>query len=62
MVVARRYSTCFARSAAFCNRQRFLVAAVIRFRPSSLSFRYGFSHSAIRTGAASPRSLAHRAF
>ncbi len=52
----------FALVPAFCNRQRFFVAAMILFMPSSLMRRSGFSGSGVvgADGSDSPRILAHR--
>jgi hypothetical protein len=50
--------------AALANRQRFFVAAMIRFIPSGLICRFGFCVSGVAAtvGSDSPLSFAHRAF
>lgn len=49
-------------AAAFCKRQRFFVAAMILFIPSSLIRRFGFVGSGVVDGSDSPRIFAHRRF
>ena len=50
-------------AAAFCNRQRFFVAAMIRFKPSGLIRRFGLGAFTLAcAGFDSPRAFAHRAF
>src|ERR1039458_9441673 len=47
-------------AAAFCKRQRFFVAAMILFIPSSLIRRFAFGALAGADGSDSPLILAHR--
>jgi hypothetical protein len=55
-------SAYLALAAAFCNRQRFFVAAMIRFKPSGLIRRFVLDAFAVAgLGSDSPRSFAHLA-